>query len=210
MSDKPNWYPDWSGETAIVVASGPSAVEQPLDVGRGIQGVHFLAIKSSIELCRWADVLHAADYLWWSQVNGYPDFDGIRTTLNRRASLQSWNVNLVRCGVGTNRMEFDDLGKVGWGGNSGFGAVNLAAQLGASKIVLVGFDMRIDLGIRWHPDHGGQSANPDIRTVERWRTYLDAAAPELARRGIKVINASKNSALKAFERMSFWESLRLS
>lgn len=104
-------------------------------------------------------------------------------------------------------MEFDDLGRIGWGGNSGFGAINLAAQFGASKIILVGFDMRIDLGVRWHPDHGAGSANPDEFFVDMWRKHLDAAAPDLEARAIRVINASPISVLRNYPIMPFEAAL---
>jgi hypothetical protein len=44
------------------------------------------------------------------------------------------------------RMLFEEVGVVGWGGNSGFHAVNLAAQFGAKKILLVGIDFTVAYG----------------------------------------------------------------
>jgi hypothetical protein len=59
----------------------------------------------------------------------------------------------------------DDLqwtaGVVGGGGNSGFQAVNLAAQFGASRIILIGFDMTDRGGKHWYGrNHWPMSNNP--------------------------------------------------
>jgi hypothetical protein len=99
-------------------------------------------------------------------------------------------------------------GYIGSAGNSGFQAINLAVHLGASKIVLVGFDMRLDLGTHWHGDHEGQLRNPSLENVIRWRRLIDEAAGELAELGIEVVNASKVSALTAYPIMSLDEALR--
>lgn len=202
---RPVWFPDWRGQAAIVIASGPSAPDIDFAMARGRARV--LAIKTSIDLCPWADVLHAADYLWWERHDGCSAFAGLKTTLNRRACEQGWGLRFLRSGFGMKGMEFDDLGRVGWGGNSGFGAVNLAAQFGAAKILLAGFDMRIDRGVRWHADHGVGSANPDAPTAEEWRRRLDDVAPSLASRGVRVINCSARSALTAYEKMPFAAAL---
>ena len=102
------------------------------------------------------------------------------------------------------------FGELGWGGNSGFGALNLAVQFGASRIVLVGFDMRIDRGVHWHGLHaGGGLSNPNARNVERWRRCIDEAAPILAALGILVLNASPMSALAAYPKINFTEAINV-
>lgn len=189
-----------------MVASGPSAPGVHLKPANG--AARFIAVKTSIELCPWADILHAADFSWWNQHQGRPDFAGVKTTLNRRASEAPWGVQFLRSNF-TTGMEFDDPGRVGWGGNSGFGAVNLAAQFGASKIILIGFDMRIDLGARWHAPHGAGSAEPVGLFVENWRRHLDDAASDLAARSIRVVNCSPISALRAYPIMPFEAALAI-
>ena len=201
---RPDWYPDWAGQTIVVVASGPSAAAVPLASARG--QARFIAVKTSLDLCPWAEALYACDYLWWDQNAGVPEFSGLKVTINRRAS-EAWNLRLLRCGIGTSAMEFGELGRVAWGGNSGFNAVNFAAQLAPAKILLVGFDMTLARGVRWHRDHpGGLTPGPHI--VDRWRRCLDAAAPALVACGIRVLNCSPDSALEGYEKMEFEAALR--
>jgi hypothetical protein len=105
------------------------------------------------------------------------------------------------------RLLVGTFGEIGWGGNSGFGAINLAVQFGARRIILVGFDMRIDKGIHWHGPHKGGLTNPNAKNVERWRRVIEEAAPILGALGVEVINASPVSALGAYPKMSFTEAI---
>ena len=108
---------------------------------------------------------------------------------------------------GQHRMLFGEPGVIGDGGNSGFQAINLAAQMGASQIVLVGFDMRIDAGLHWHGRHLHGLNNPREANVLRWRRRLDDAAGSLAERGIDVVNASQVSMLKGYRMADLGEVL---
>jgi len=108
---------------------------------------------------------------------------------------------------GHDRMLFDKIGTVGWGGNSGFHAVNMAAQFGAAKIVMAGIDFTVAFGRHWFGQHAYRSNSPSEVNVKRWQKVLDATAPSLAERGIRVINCSEISTLRAFERMTFQEAL---
>lgn len=107
----------------------------------------------------------------------------------------------------------DDLltgffGVIGWGGNSGFHALNLAVQFGANPIILVGYDMRLDYGIHWHGPHTEPLlSNPSDGNVERWRTAIDRNSHLIAALGITVVNASPVSKLRNYLRMSLVDAL---
>ncbi len=101
------------------------------------------------------------------------------------------------------------FGKVGYGGNSGFQALNLAVQFGCRTIILVGFDMHDRDGIHWHGKHDRGLRNPTTRSLSRWRGVLDAQAEPLKRMGVTVINASMISALEAFPKMTFVDAMRV-
>ncbi len=98
-------------------------------------------------------------------------------------------------------------GVIGDGGNSGFQAINLAAQFGASRILLVGFDMSLARGVHWHGLHPRGLNNPSPANIARWRRVLDAAAPAYAAAGVEVINCSAESALTAYPKRSLREAL---
>lgn len=202
---KPEWYPDWNGETCVIVASGPSAQEVPIDVAIG--GARFMAINTSWRLAPWADILFACDASWWDHAKGCPEFAGIKLTIDKAASARFPDVRLVNCRKPDDRLVVDEPGTVGWGGNSGFHCLNLAVQFGCSKIILVGFDMRIDAGLHWHGRHPERMSNPNRNNVERWRRAVDGAARVIEPLGVKVINCSPISALRNYQKMTLTEAL---
>ncbi|MBC7282566.1 hypothetical protein [Hoeflea sp.] len=116
----------------------------------------------------------------------------------------------IPCGVipGDHVMRFCGY-RLGSGGNSGFQAVNLAAVAGANRIVLTGFDMSVDNGTHWHGDHNGLLGNPDGKMLRNCGKILDRASETLAGRGIEVLNASRQTALTAYRRVSMGEALEI-
>jgi hypothetical protein len=76
-----------------------------------------------------------------------------------------------------------------------------------SRIVLVGYDMSIAKGLHWHGAHEGLN-NPQERDVARWRRVIDAAAGTIKALGIPVFNASADSALEAYPKVTLEEALR--
>lgn len=186
------------------MATGPSASEINLEPGKG--KARFLAIKDAWQLCRWADLLYGCDGHWWQAHNGVPQFEGPKATADRIIARR-WGFLWVEIGSAQKHdMLFGQVGAVGWGGNSGFHAINLAAQFGARRILLVGFDMRVDKGPHFFGDHK-YDRRPTEKSVSQWRALLDAQAPVLKARGIEVINCSPVSALRGFPKQSLEASL---
>jgi hypothetical protein len=200
-----NW-PNWAGETVVVVATGPSAADVPLEKGKG--KAKFIAVKDAWKLCPWAEYLYACDHHWWVAHKGVVEFLGQRIAFNPR-TLEQWRgLGFLKVEIVKQKREFlfDKVGTIGWGGNSGFHAINLAAQFGASKIILVGFDMRIDQGKHFFGDHPYQGG-PSAPNCKQWAGIIDAQAYALEDRGIEVLNCSPVSTLRAFPIMSFEEAL---
>jgi hypothetical protein len=145
--------------------------------------------------------------MWWDNRKGLPDFTGLKLSVDRKCQERKWGIQKVGLNKNDDRLELVNIGTVGWSGNSGFHCLNLAVQFGARKIVLVGYDMRVDKGIHWHGPHKGGLNNPTERNVMRWRRCVDAAAEMIAAMGIKVINASPISALTKYPKMSLLEAM---
>lgn len=215
----PNWYPDWSGEKVAIVASGPSAVEQPIDLLRAHCRV--VAINNSWRLAPWADALYACDGAWWLAHGGVPGFHGLKVSLDikerdsRGSALDMREAaalypDIRRCpSIRSETMVFDHRGAIGWGGNSGFQAINWCAHLGVSTMVLIGFDMSRDAGSHWHGDHGGRLHNPSVADLDRYRSAVDGASHALQVRGVRVVNVSATSSLRNYEKLTFEEALNL-
>jgi len=144
-------------------------------------------------------MLYAADGAYWKADAGARAFPGLKVTQDARGAA-AMGLCCIKVEARMRVMLFDRFGEIGAGGNSGFQAVNLAAQAGASRIVLVGFDLSLARGVHWHGKHGGGLNNPSALNMARWRADLDAAAPMLSALGVEVLNASPHSSLTAFEK----------
>lgn len=98
---------------------------------------------------------------------------------------------------------------IGHGNNSGYGALNLAACLGASPIYLLGFDMKYGTQqskarTHWHEGHP-ITHRPD--TVQGFVKYFQLAATRTKEMGLQVINLNPESALPYFPKKAFKEVL---
>lgn len=196
-------FPDWNGETVVVVATGPSAGGVPLDLAK--DKAKFIAVKDAWTLCPWAEVLYACDHHWWEHHRGVIPFEGLRIAFDPRTIEKYLGMRFIKVDISRahSDMLFEKVGRISWGGNSGFHAINLAAQFGAKRIVLVGFDMRVDQGKHFFGDHSYTKERPSKANVDKWGPSLDAQAPLLSSRGIEVINCSAISALKAYPKRDF-------
>lgn len=202
---KPAWFPNWAGETCVIVASGPSAATVPLEAAKG--KARFFAINTSWRLCPWADVLYACDFAWWDHAEGCPQFRGLKLTASPRAAEKYPDVRLVNTRKSDDRLFLTPRGTIGWGSNSGFQGFNCVVQFGCRTIILVGFDMTVDGGLHWHGPHPAGLKNPNGRNIHRWRRAMDNAAPVVRLLGIKVINCSPVSKLTAYPKMTLEQAL---
>lgn len=208
VSAMPEWWPDWRGQTCVIVAGGPSAGSQDYRLVWS-SSARVIAINNAHQLVPWADILFACDRAWWQHYGPELDFAGLRITTDERhdeidPSLGVERINMLR------HREDVVLGKgacVGWGGNSGFQALNLALLLGVRRIVLVGYDMTTAQGSHWHGRHGGGLPNPTEANVGRWRRAVDGAADAARDLDVEVLNASSGSALRRYRKVSLAEAL---
>jgi hypothetical protein len=131
-------------------------------------------------------------------LSGFPEIRRIDILENPKPNVEKYASHMV----------LEPVGTVGGGGNSGFQALNLAVQFGARKVVLVGFDMTDRGGVHWYGRNRWSGANnPDQSNFRRWIAAFEKAAPVLAGIGVEVINASRDSALNCFPKMSLEEAL---
>jgi hypothetical protein len=194
--------PRWDGECVAIVASGASAKVAGVEMLK--DRIHVIAINTSVELCPWADMLYACDVNWWRQHRGAPDFKGLKVTQDIMA--QTMFPDLIRISVPANSNDISEkFGTVGAGGNSAFQAMNLAVQLGATGIMLVGIDCG---GEHWHGRHAGPCTNPQESNFIRWRKAFDGAKPKLDAMGVDVVNCSPVSTIKAYPKMTIEQALR--
>ena len=193
---RPKWWPNWSGETAVVVGAGPGATAEPLEPYRG--RARFITVNNSIALAPWADVAYGCDARWWIEKGGLPDFIGLK--ISQDPHLQGrFGVKFIRSTKGMARPDALMVGQptLGWGGNGGFQAINLCIHFGVRKILLVGFTMHIRDGQNWHANHPWVDPFLELN-MSRHRRAVDRAADTLQALGIETVNCTPNSALTRY------------
>jgi hypothetical protein len=202
----PEW-PDWTGEAVAIIASGPSLKKSDVELLKG--RVRVLAIKKNVELCPWADAVYGCDLHWWKSVRGLPDFKGLKLAYATGA-CDEYGLKrvLIPDHAASDQLRFGTVGEVGGGGNSGFQALNLAAQFGAAKVLLLGFDCQESNRAHWYGRNNWPgAANPHEGAFKRWRRAFDNAARQLKERGVEVVNASEYTALAMFRKATVSEAL---
>lgn len=210
-----DWWPDWRGQTAAIVASGPSTSQSDAELLRS--RVRVLAIKENVNLCPWADAVYGCDFAWWRYRRGLADFGGLKLAWDKKVPSLYPDVKAIQIRERdknhprdpkeyVDEILVDEPGIIGGGGNSGFQALNLAVQFGATRIIGLGFDVR---GEHWYGRNGWDGANnPDEQNFKRWRAAFDGAAGKLRELGIECVIASPSSTLTAYPKMTVSQTLR--
>lgn len=217
-------------ERVICIASGPSfdlaqarrAARAQRDDGWRIIVVNdtwrlvpLVELRADPDAWKWwaPDALYACDGKWWryyfDDVARY--FAGERWTQVRdgiakdKQEAERFGLFYVRSvpGCGLAR----EQGTIRRGGNSGHQLVELVAtEFGTREIVLIAYDMQNTGGRSHfhghHPKPLTQAENPSV-----WIPGFDQLARDLAAAGVRVINASADTALRCFERSSLDEAL---
>lgn len=153
-----------------------------------------IAINNAVRLAPWADILLGGDLKWWAWNRGCPEFTGLKVTCHRSVAKVYPDVWVLRV-TGLTGCEFK-AGHVRTGGNSGYVAIQLAAQIQAKRIILLGYDMQpsADGTHHWHPPHVNNAHPNYARCLPRFATLVEP----LAQAGIEVINCTPRTALTYF------------
>jgi hypothetical protein len=89
------------------------------------------------------------------------------------------------------------------GGNSGAGAILLAAHFGAKKIILLGYDCSTDSGSHWHGKHPDGMGN--CESIAHWPRFFADVKRMLP--NVEIINASRQTKLDIWPCMPLEDAL---
>jgi len=190
-----------------IVGSGPSVKKVDLSILR--DRIHVIAINESWRLVPFADMLYGCDAVWWSIRNGVPDFKGLKVSQDELACAKYPDIKRVKIlDPMSNTLILNKPGEIGAGGNSGFQALNLAVQFGATGIMLIGFDLHINDGDHWHGRHPQPLSNPDGFNILRWVSAFERTTGLLKSMDVQVVNCSQYSKLTTYPKMTVEEAMR--
>lgn len=177
----------------VIIASGPSLAWTDLSLIPA--DWQTMTVNSAWEKLPDANHHYAGDYAWWLQYVYTCRSTGTRWTWDSKAS-DAWGINRLVLHKGRGLCE--PFGHVNHGGNSGFQAINLAYHLGATRIVLLGFDMSRKHGAHFHGDHPQGMVNAPHQHIICWRKHMAHMAADLSKAGIQCVNASEYTELDCF------------
>lgn len=181
----------WPGATVVCLATGPSLKAEDVAFVRGKARV--VAVNNAITLAPFADVLWASDAKWYRWHQGVPSFKGLKYCLE---GTHYRDVRVLRP-TGRTGLELSPTG-VKTGENSGYAAINCAVHLGATRIVLLGYDMQY--GPKGERHFFGDHPIRATRMNESYlANYATLVAP-LHMLNVSIVNCTRRTALKCFPR----------
>ncbi len=185
----------FKNKTVFILGGGPSLPD--LVQGLDLSTTPVIGINNAFRLGKWVDVCWFADarFFWWHK-DALSYYQGLILTYNRHPenlpSLDRMqNVNIVngRSGHGLSNT------CIKFNASSGGSSINVAFQLGAKRVVLLGFDMRRVDGESnwWRYDH--PKTNKGYDAFIKPFTKIKQDADKL---GLEILNATPDSALTMF------------
>ncbi|AXQ69751.1 alpha-2;3-sialyltransferase [Caulobacter phage CcrSC] len=187
----------------MIVGGGPSVKD--VDLSQIGDRARVITLNNAWELLPAPDIIFFADTRWWRWHGADipKDFGGRIVTVSK-GDLPGGNERVFRLRKEHEGGLCTDPKGV-YGRDSGLMAINLAHNLGASRIVLIGIDMRFTNGqAHWHPDH-------PIAAVESYYTqdFAPTYPPVIAQiqeTGVEVLRVTP-SALDFIPQVSLEDAL---
>lgn len=215
--------PIFAGRTVFCLASGPSLTRE---VAEQVRGYPIIVVNSSCTVAPWASVLYFTDSSWYEPrrdlVQQWP---GLVVSMSRTAKIELPDKvkRIQTVGDPDLQSEFPPVGSslVRQGRSSGHTAISLAIAMGASKVVLLGYDCRV-VGGREHchdeylvggrRDYATEKEDPRWNNKREYSTVFvrgyDGWMAAAARAGATILNATPGSAIQEFPFVDLDEILR--
>jgi hypothetical protein len=176
--------------------------------------VRVIAINDGIRLTKdFADLMYGSDVRFWNHHKGYPDYTGPKYAVEvGRGAKRSNYGQLLGVQLFRNAGDYGltlEPDAVMTGKNSGAAAVNLAVHLGASRILLLGYDLGPDPRGRLHFCETPSPLEELSRQSEWWKFIhaFEVMVEPLKKAGVGVINCTPGSRLTCFPSQPLREAL---
>jgi len=243
----------WEGGEVWILGGGPSVVKQfgiPEEVVqnvmnkvspptiyspymKAIHDKHVIAINVAFLIGDWMDMIFFGDNKFFlgyrEQLAAWP---GLKVTCHSGCEKYSWIKFLQRDG-GHPRGISPNPNMVAWNVNSGSAAISVAANAGAKRIILLGFDMSVNSSgnQHWHTLYKGTAMNESNVPLQNPRFPTRALPPreprqkkpgfpfvrhlagfpviaeDARKRGIEIINCSPDSIISEFPKCNIKDLL---
>jgi hypothetical protein len=172
--------------TWVCIGSGPSLTQADCDL---VSGMPTIVVNDSWKMA--PGLLYAGDLAWW---------DKHHASVNREARKC-----YTRSATAANKYKIELFVGIPGKYNSGQKAIELAAHLGATSILTIGYDCSIARGIHWHGRHEAGLRNPGAPSVVSWHGEFLEMCHKV--KLPPVINCSRYTELACFPKMTLEDAL---
>jgi hypothetical protein len=220
----------WEEADVWIIGGGPSVPKQfgipdsvVQDVVRGssppsvyssymsyLHDKHVIGVNVAFLIGTWIDMVFFGDSNFFSKNQiQLAQFPGLRVSSHSVTKAPYW-VKYLRLDVNHYYGISSDPTKVSWNGNSGAAAISIAANAGAKRIFLLGFDMKLgeSQDQHWHDLYGrGKIEGKRVNKLPFGKHLIGfpQIAKDAKKRGIEIINVNPDSAIKDFRKVSMTE-----
>ncbi len=196
---------DRKGETLFLIGGGPSLKKVDLEPLQKIQD-RVIVCNNAYKLFPYAFNSHHADYIWWDwHKDVYFDiYKGPNPTTHgigagsRNAYPEQ--MRRFRKPDGKGGGQLSDNFPIVYGFCAGMHIINIAYILGASRLILLGYDLKAGAEgeTQWHNEH--QRETTTVHWTKTMLPEFDYVARHFEETGaVKVFNANPDSAIRGFE-----------
>jgi len=223
----------WEGADVWIIGGGPSIITQfgipdsiVQDVLTGkqpmsayspymssIHNKHVIGVNATYALGDWIDICFYGDNNFYLQYREHLAlFPNLKVTCHDSGLSQPW-LKVVGKDYEHPKGISTRSDRVSWNGNSGAAAISLAAWTGAKRILLLGFDMKLNENKRQHFHdvyHRGEIKEEQRLMKLPFDKHLRGFAQikiDATNLGIQIINVNPDSAIPEFPKMSLKEVL---
>lgn len=183
------------GGRVFIIGGGSSVSSEDLGPLTASEDL-VIGVNSAYVLGDFVDITFFSDCRWleWNK-KGLEDYKGMLISCCHRCPFGHEGVLKIKRGVAVGIDQHP--ARIAFNLSSGGGAINLAYHLGATEIILIGYDMKTTDGKHnFHDLH--QVTPPDDVYKEKFIRPFSTIARDAKILGIKIWNASMDSALKDF------------
>jgi len=206
------WTPAeiWPDSEVFIIGGGPSIKDLDLSL---IKNKRVIGVNDAYKLGDWIDVCFFGDYFWYTGIEArefdghrkaLADFGGLKVTVSEKPiedkGILRVRRDTLRGGISK------DKNVICWNRNTGIAAINLALLFGCKRIILLGFDMKVDNSgnSNWHINKKNP-ANPRLYPIFVHYARMVRDAIDLNYPDVEVINANTDSAMEVFTKKKYEE-----
>jgi hypothetical protein len=194
----------FTGETVFIYGGGPSLpnIVKGRNIKHPVIGInHAILLGVRIDICFFGD-----SRFYWAMKDEFIKHNIIKISCDRRSSkisdtaIPDSDTSIIKIPYSNGHGVHIQKDKINFNSSSGGATTDLAIHLGASRIVLVGFDMHwVDGKSNWHP-HVLQKTN---KPYTNFIKPFEALARDAKYHNVEILNATPNSLLPYFKFTNF-------